>query len=336
MIPLRVHELRHRYPETPVLNGIDLTVQPGELVTALGASGCGKTTLLRAIAGLLTPTSGSIEIGGAIVVADGRERVPVERRRVGLVFQEYALFPQMTVAANVGFGVGDDTARVDELLALVGLSNLAGRRPAQLSGGQQQRVALARALAPRPHVLLMDEPFSNVDAQRRAEIGRQVRETIRAEGAAALLVTHDREQALRLADRVAVLVAAPSGAVLAQLDTPQMVYRRPCSAEVAHLTGPAFLLSGEAAGETAETALGTVRLVAPRQGTVEIVLRPESVRFVSDSAGPHSVVENRFIGRGWELDCQTPAGVIAVCDESARSGTGRVEISGAVWALPER
>ena len=335
--PLAITDLSHRYGTTPVLSGVSFTVKAGEFVAILGASGCGKTTLLRAIAGLLTPSGGSIALGGVVVAENGRERVSVEKRGVGLVFQEYALFPQMSVSANVGFGLprGQRTERVAELMALAGLSELAQRKPAALSGGQQQRVALIRALAPHPHLMLLDEPFANVDAERRHALGAKLCEVIRSEGAAALLVTHDRTDALQLTDRVIALTPGPDGAVIAQDGPPEVLYRRPASPEVARLTGPCWFLTGEANGGVAQTVLGALTLVEARQGRVVLMIRPEQTRLDQTHGGPHTVTGQRFVGRGWVADCMTQAGVVpGECAEDPAGAQGRVVIEGAVWALP--
>ncbi|MFT5685210.1 MAG: iron(III) transport system ATP-binding protein [Myxococcota bacterium] len=334
--PLAITGLSHRYGDTPVLSGVSFTLNPGEFVAILGASGCGKTTLLRAIAGLLTPEGGRIDIGGRTVAQDGREKVGVEKRGVGLVFQDYALFPQMSVADNVGFGLprAQRAQRVAGLIEVAGLTGLADRRPAALSGGQQQRVALIRALAPRPHLLLLDEPFANVDAERRATLGARLIDLIAAEGAAALLVTHDRTDALQLTDRVIALTPGPHGAVIAQDAAPEVLYRRPASREVAHLTGPCWFLDATATGTTATTPLGTLPLREPRTGPVTLMVRPEQARL--DPDGPHTVLRQRFIGRGWVADCETPSGEVTVESPHRIAGAqGRVVVSGPVWALPQ-
>lgn len=287
---LRVTALGHAFGSTKVLGGVDLTVSAGELVAVLGASGCGKTTLLRSVAGLVTPTSGTIAVGGTVVASGGVERVPIERRQVGLVFQDYALFGSMTVAENVAYGIGRDPDRVRALLERVGLEGLEARRPSQLSGGQQQRVALARALAPRPTLLLLDEPFANVDAERRAELGASLRAALASEGRAALLVTHDRVDALSLADRVLVLVPGPDGGVAGQLGTPEEVYNTPVSLEVARLTGPCSLFP---------TADG------------ERIVRPESLRLAADGV-PGTVVACHYLGDSVRLVVETAAGSLLV------------------------
>ena len=277
---LLIRDLRHAFGPTAVLGGVDLDVREGELVALLGASGCGKTTLLRAVAGLLTPQGGLIRLGGRSLVEGGVERVRCEQRGVGLVFQDYALFPTMSVRHNLGFGLSTpDPARVEHLLQVMGLQGLGERRPAELSGGQQQRVALARALAPRPALVLLDEPFANVDAQRRLSLGRFLTDALRQEGTAALLVTHDQDTALRLGDRVAVLSSGPSGSTVAQLDSPQQVYQRPVDAEVAQLTGPCCLFEGK-------------------------LVRPEQLVF-HEGEGDAEVTACAFVGRGWSLLVQT-------------------------------
>ncbi len=197
---LRARGLEKRYGETPVLHGLDLDAERGEFLALLGPSGCGKTTALRLIAGFEGPESGLVEIGGGIVCAVGSfgmHWTPPEGRRVGMVFQDYALFPHLSVARNIAFGLprnaSDRDTRVATALAIVGLAGLGDRTPDQLSGGQQQRVALARALAPEPDVILLDEPFSNLDADLRASVREEVRQILRDAGATAVLVTHDQE-----------------------------------------------------------------------------------------------------------------------------------------------
>ena len=325
--PLVCEALGHHYGETPVLDRVDLSVAEGEFVTVLGSSGCGKTTLLRGIAGLVTPGRGRILLGGEVVVEGGRERVPTERRRVGLVFQEYALFPALTVAQNVGFAE-PDPARVAELLALVGLPELGARRPSQLSGGQQQRVALARALAPRPTLLLLDEPFANVDADRREQLGAALKATTRQEGASVLLVTHDRQDALSLSDRVIALTPAPAGAVVAQVGAPDALYHRPSSAYVASLTGACWMLDGEAGGATARTDWGEVALVREARGPVTLAVRPEQARFVGE--GTRRVIERRFSEGRWRLTLEGGARCIG---DAPVGATGGLAFDGPLWAV---
>ena len=205
---LQVRGLRRTYGPIVAVDGIDLEVRTGEMVALLGPSGCGKTTALRLIAGLENPDAGTIEIAGRRVAGPGGA-VPPERRRVGMVFQDHALFPHLTVADNIAYGIRRDpdrAVRVRELLELVSLPEAGHRMPHELSGGMQQRVAIARALAPRPDIILLDEPFSNLDAALRTQLRGDLREILRAAGATAVLVTHDQDEALTLGDRMAVMV----------------------------------------------------------------------------------------------------------------------------------
>jgi putative spermidine/putrescine transport system ATP-binding protein len=294
----QVEGLGHRFGETVGLDGVALAARQGEILAVVGPSGCGKTTLLRAIAGFIAPQRGRVLLGGQDVTG-----WPAHRRGVGVVFQSYALFPTRDVAGNVGFGLAlrgapraEIAARVAELLDLVGLSGLERRHPHQLSGGQQQRVALARALAPRPGVLLLDEPLSALDAQVRVELRTELGRILRATGVAALHVTHDQEEALALADRVAVMQA---GRVL-QVDTPRAVYLRPASRAVAGFVGRMNFLPGRADP-------GGVRLDAGKllpaahdllPGTVvSASLRPEHVVLLPPGQGaPARVVSLSFTG----------------------------------------
>ncbi len=316
--PVKIEGLAHAYGATPVFADVSLAVGAGELVAVLGSSGSGKSTLLRAVAGFVAPQRGCITIDGREVYADGVERVRAEDRRVGMMFQDYALFPHYSVAENVVFGIHrqpDREARVRELLAWVGLEGLADRMPAALSGGQQQRVALARALAPRPVVLLLDEPFANLDGPLRTSIGDDVRRALQANETAALLVTHDRGEALGLADRVAVLGPEAEGApaTLLQFDTPEAVYHRPATAGVARLTGAVTFVPGTAKGQSAETALGALPLLDPAEGAVTLAIRPEAVRFEPEAGGPGALVGRRYLGGRYRLTVRQGA-VEAVVD----------------------
>lgn len=336
-LPLEIRGLGHAYGAVPVLDAVDLTLEPGGITAVLGASGCGKTTLLRSVAGLVTPRRGVVRIAGRDVVRDGRELVPVERRRIGLVFQEYALFPHMTVRENVAFGLrAPDDARVAALLELVGVGHLADRRPGALSGGQQQRVALARALAPRPHLLLLDEPFANVDAELRATLGMELVEVLARQGQSALMVTHDQGDAMAYATHLAILVPGERGARVAQHGTPEDVYRRPATRRVAELVGPTSWLPGEAEALMARTALGPVPLLEARRGPVQVLVRPEQAAFVADPSGPARVVARRFLGRGHRLSVQIADVRLQADwtggDPPAIGAPGRLEIAGPCWA----
>jgi iron(III) transport system ATP-binding protein len=279
---LEITDVHKAFGRSAVLRGVDLTVPTGSLTAILGASGAGKTTLLRLIAGFERGDRGTISLGGLVVDKAGSTWVPSERRRIGYVPQEGSLFPHLTVAKNIGFGLpraGRSGGRVDELLELIGMEGLDGRYPHQLSGGQQQRVALARALATRPQLVLLDEPFSSLDPSLRAEVRSDVRRLLRTAGATALLVTHDQDEALSLADRVAVI---RSGRVC-QIDTPQGLYDGPADTEVAGFVGEANLFPGVFIDGSVRTSLGDLafrcRAGHQRAGADAVVLiRPEQIR----------------------------------------------------------
>ena len=279
MTALTVTGVTKSYVDHRVLRGVDLHVPQGGLTAVLGPSGCGKTTLLRLIAGFTDPDAGTVAFGDEAVFRPGRS-VPPQRRKVGYVPQEGALFPHLTVAANITFGLPSQHRRsgrrVGELLELVGLdSRLSTRYPHELSGGQQQRVALARALAPRPAVVLLDEPFTALDAGLREGTRRAVVAALRAEGATAVLVTHDQAEALSLADQVGVMREGR----LVQLDTPATVYTRPADTEVASFVGAAVLLPATIHNGQARCALGTVLVAGhPAEGTGRVLVRPEQLR----------------------------------------------------------
>ena len=254
--------------------GVDLEVEAGAICALLGPSGCGKTTMLRLIGGFERPDAGEIEIAGK-PVASPRTFVPAERRRVGMVFQDYALFPHFDVAGNVEYALGREAPRerVAEVLRLVGLEHLGSRYPHELSGGQQQRVALARALAPTPATILLDEPFSNLDAGLRARVRQETREILLAAGVTAVFVTHDQEEALSLADVVAVM---REGRVV-QAGTPEQVYGRPHDHWVADFLGDAVVLRGEARDGSVSCELGRFATDAALAGPVDVLIRPESI-----------------------------------------------------------
>jgi iron(III) transport system ATP-binding protein len=283
---LSISGLTKSFGDSPVLAGLDLEVRAGSLTAVLGPSGCGKTTLLRLLGGFERADSGSIRLGERVLCDAGTHLAP-ERREIGFVPQEGALFPHLDVAANVGFGLPRAErrgGRVEELLALVDLEGLAQRFPHQLSGGQQQRVALARALAPEPGLILLDEPFDALDAGLRAQVRGEVREALRAAGTTALLVTHDQEEALSLADAVAVM----RGGRIAQAADPQTLYRDPVDAEVAAFVGEAVLLEGRREGSGVETSLGRLRTrgaAGGDGGRVTAMLRPEQILCHEPSAG---------------------------------------------------
>ncbi len=305
MTELAIDGLRKALGAQAVLRGLDLTVESGGLVAILGASGSGKTTLLRCICGFERVDEGAIRIGGAIV-AGAKTHVPPERRRVGYVAQEGALFPHLNVAENIAFGLPRrlrrERGRVDELLELVGLPRTyASRGPQQLSGGEQQRVALARALAPDPELVLLDEPFSSLDAALRADTREAVTAALAHAGATALLVTHDQAEALSTGRQVAVL----RDGRLAQVATPEVLYRRPVDAELACFVGEAVLLPGMARGGHVACALGDLKLDASApEGEVEAMIRPEQIRLspIVEATGARAqVMAVTFFGHDAEV-----------------------------------
>jgi len=271
-------EISKSFGPAHVISDLDLEVPDGAIVVILGESGSGKTTLLRMIAGFERPDLGTISIDEELVDS-ARQFVPPEKRRIGYVAQEGNLFPHLTVAKNVAFGMPRRqrrTGQVETLLELVGLSHLGGRYPHQLSGGQQQRVALARALAPDPKVVLLDEPFSSLDAGLRASLRFDVARILRAQRATTILVTHDQSEALSVADLVGIIDAGR----IRQFDRPEILYERPVDRKVAQFLGEANIVAGSASGGTVDTPLGRLELAQPDRslrGGCLVLVRPEQV-----------------------------------------------------------
>ncbi len=311
---LRLRGLRKSFGEVVAVDGLDLDVPEGAICALLGPSGCGKTTTLRLIAGLERPDAGTIEIGGEVVSGDGRT-VPAERRRIGMVFQDYALFPHMDVAANVGYALGrrPDRAKVEAALETVGLGGLGKRNPHELSGGQQQRVALARALVAEPRALLLDEPFSNLDAGLRARVREEVREILAEQKLTSVFVTHDQEEALSVADVVAVV----NEGKVEQVGTPEDVYSRPSSRWVASFLGEIEVLPGRAEDGTIECELGQL---PNREGHSRRGRRAGSAGVAGDrddrAARPPQPEGNRRLP---QLLRPRPAGRAASCPRAASS-----------------
>lgn len=279
---------RHR-----AVAGVSFDVHAGERVALLGPSGCGKTTLLRTIAGFERPLSGSITLAGRLL-ADATHHVPAHQRNTGMVFQDYALFPHLDVVDNVAFGIAhlpakERARRTTELIELVGLTGFEERRPSELSGGQQQRVALARALAPKPRLLLLDEPFSSLDSGLRTATRRHTERVLSAASATALLVTHDQAEAMSFAQRLFVLRQGR----IEQEGPPEQIYRSPRTAFVARFVGTANVLDAEATGAHASTPLGAVSLQGPAQGPVSLCLRPEQIRLGAPDREPRGEVVSR-------------------------------------------
>lgn len=282
-----------------------LSLPTGKIGCLLGPSGCGKTSVLRAIAGFVAPASGEIRVAGKVVAAPGIF-VPPEKRNVGVVFQDYALFPHLTVAENIAFGLtrGRKLSPVDmppavaEMIELVGLDAHAQRYPHELSGGQQQRVALARALAPRPGLLLLDEPFSNLDVSMRERLAREVRDILHETGTTAVLVTHDQHEAFAMADEVGVMFDG----VLSQWGLPYALYHEPNSAEVARFVGEGALISGFRVGHKVQTPLGELPLSpcccddCDDKGEVRVLLRPDDVVHDDASSLKARVLRKAFRG----------------------------------------
>jgi iron(III) transport system ATP-binding protein len=351
MLPLTLQQLSHAYDNKPVFSNINLHIQPGEFVAILGPSGCGKSTLLRCIAGLNTPQKGSVCIAGKSVVCNGRERIPVEKRHVGMVFQDYALFPQKTVRSNIAFGLETQglnaTAiknRVDELLQLIDMMAFADHKPHQLSGGQQQRVALARALAPKPQLLLLDEPFANVDTTLKQTLSEALQVLTAQEEVSVLLVTHDWSEAFTLADRIAILAPPPmipvspmaEGSSILQCDTPQHIYQRPKNSYIATLFGSTTLIPGNASGKQADTVFGTLPLATVAAGSGYAVLRSEMAAFVEDPHGSATVLARQFQGRSYRLLCDTVIGKLfaetpADSPPPAVGARGNIQIHKPCW-----
>ena len=332
---IRLDGVSKRFGDVAAVDGTSLCVARGEVVALLGPSGCGKTTLLRLIAGFEHPDGGSVTVDGRLVAGAGAWVSP-EARRIGMVFQDYALFPHLTVAANVGFGLPrrEREARVPELLAVVGLKGLEKRYPHELSGGQQQRVALARALAPAPELVLLDDPWSNVDPFLRETLRAEVAEIIRPLGVTVLLVTHDREDAFSLADRIALM---RDGTVL-QEGTAEELYFTPASRWAAEFVGAANVLAGRVVGGQVETAIGAFPANgASSEAKAQVLVRPELLELQPSESGTGQVVGREFRGHdvfyrvlldGMELVSQRPSTEVVELGSrvSIRVHDGRVPV----------
>ncbi|MEU6035828.1 ABC transporter ATP-binding protein [Actinomadura sp. NPDC047616] len=315
---LRLTGIRKSLGGREIVKGLDLETEPGEFLTLLGPSGCGKTTTLNMISGHLTADGGTIEVDGRDVTG-----TPPHRRSMGMVFQSYALFPHMTIADNVGFGLrmrkvrgAERDRRVAEALEMVGLDGMADRYPRQLSGGQQQRAALARALVIRPDLLLLDEPFSNLDAKLRVRLREEVVALQRRVGITTILVTHDQDEALAVSDRIAVMAEG----TIHQLAGPEEIYRRPATGFVAEFVGEVNAFDGVAEGGDGARIGDAVVAATPAAGpppaagtAIRVYVRPEAVRLRKDRAAAGltgTVTGTRFLGSRVRCDVDTPAGPV--------------------------
>ncbi|AWW41460.1 ABC transporter ATP-binding protein [Streptomyces cadmiisoli] len=330
--------LRREFGTTVALGGLDLTVRPGEFLALLGPSGCGKTTALRMLAGFEHPDSGAVLVDGQDVT-----RIPAHRRDAGMVFQSYSLFPHLNALDNVAFGLrmrkvraSDRRARAAELLDLVGLADKGERFPHQLSGGQQQRIALARALALRPRVLLLDEPLSALDAKVRLSLREEIRRLQQELGITTLFVTHDQEEALSVADRVAVMRAGR----LEQCAEPAELYGRPATPFVAEFVGTMSRIPGTLEEHDVEVLGQRLPVEGPVPGSgaseVDVLVRPEAVRVDADAAGSARVVATAFLGAVVRATVRLADGTDVKADLPAHDAAGLTVGSAVGVSLPQR
>ena len=334
---LQIDDVRHRFDGPEVVRGVSLALDAGEFLCLLGPSGCGKTTLLRLAAGLEQVQKGQVSIGGQVVGNGNGVHIPPEARRVGLMFQDFALFPHLTVRQNILFGVnGGDTARrgwVEETAQRLGISKLMDAYPHTLSGGQQQRAALARAIAPAPRVLLLDEPFSGLDVTRRAEVREQTQAMLQDTGIATLMVTHDPEEAMFMADRILVM---DKGRIV-QAGTPEETYFQPASSFVAELFGPVNRLAGKVRDGRVETALGDFPAPGLEQGaSAEVLIRPEALVLEPGTNGQGlaaQVVNARLLGNAIHLRLTAEFASAGTIDLQARITGDRLPRRGATVTL---
>ncbi|MFE4106557.1 ABC transporter ATP-binding protein [Almyronema epifaneia] len=330
---LRLENITKRYGRSGpnAVEAANLQLHKGELLSLLGPSGCGKTTLLRVIAGFERPQQGVIELENQTVCAAGRWIAP-EHRGVGIVFQDYALFPHLSVAENVLFGLKPLARqgclsksacgqRTQEAIALVGLSGLEQRYPHELSGGQQQRVALARALAPRPSLILLDEPFSNLDVQVRLYLRQEVRDILKSINASGIFVTHDQEEALAISDRMAVMRQGQ----LEQVGTPEEIYRQPASRFVAEFVTQANFIPAQRRGQLWETEVGQFEISTSLETEAdygEIMIRQEDLQIELDEQAPLLVRDRHFLGREYKYCLKTPSNRMLHARTTARLPVG--------------
>jgi iron(III) transport system ATP-binding protein len=306
---LQLHQVTRQFSRRvqPAVCAVSLSVQPGDLLALLGPSGCGKTTLLRLIAGFEPLQEGTIDIAEQRVAGEG-QWVPPEQRGVGMVFQDYALFPHLTVRQNVEFGLGNRYSRVErfkDVLAIVRLEGMENRYPHQLSGGQQQRVALARALAPNPALILLDEPLSNLDVQVRLRLRQELRTILKTAGASAVFVTHDQEEALSIADQVAVMCQG----CLEQIGTPEQLYQQPASRFVAEFVTQANLIPAQRQGCVWHTEIGDIPIakINSSSDTADLMVRQEDLILTPDDTSSIVIGDRQFLGREYSYMLYLPS-----------------------------
>jgi iron(III) transport system ATP-binding protein len=294
-----------RFGETTAVRDVTLSVDQGHTLALLGPSGCGKTTLLRLISGFERPDAGTISIGGIRVAGDGANVAP-EKRGAGMVFQDYALFPHLSVRQNIAFGLAREAprTRIDELLAVTGLAGLGGRMPHELSGGQQQRVAIARSLAAEPKVMLLDEPFSNLDPTLRQHVRTEVRQILESVQMTAVFVTHDQEEALSVSERLAIMM---DGRIL-QTGYPEEVYNFPSSRSVASFLGDANFLPGDYANGRLQFELGSIDVKSELAGAVDVMVRPEHLTLTAEAGIPVEVLRSEYFGHDQLVLVRLPSG----------------------------
>jgi len=308
---VRCNDLTKTFGDTEAVKNATFELSSGNILALVGPSGCGKTTLLRLIAGFEIPDRGEVYIGGEPVVNE-RKFIPPERRDVGIVFQNYALFPHLTVSENIAYGLTSDGTqrekRVGEMLTLIGLEKCGSKMPHELSGGEQQRVALARALAPDPEILLLDEPFSNLDADLRTRIRSEVREILKRTEASVIFVTHDQDEALFMGDRVGVM----NEGKLVQVDSPEDIFHYPNNPFVAEFIGTADFIDGKINGEeTVETEMGNLRYhgTFPSGTSVDVMIRPDFIDIEPVNEGVGEIIDRIFRGMHYLYKIRLPSGL---------------------------
>ncbi len=311
---LEVENIYVSYGRTPVVYDVSFSLEDGKIGCLLGPSGCGKTTVLRAVAGFERPTSGRVLINRQ-VVSNGKRHLPPEQRQIGMVFQDFALFPNMTVADNIRFGLKSwphrqQQARISELLAMIGMPTLGRVYPHQLSGGQQQRVALARAMAPKPSILLLDEPFSSMDIELREQLAREVRHILKQENITAILVTHDQNEAFAMADDICVM----NEGRIQQHDSAYNLYHKPANRFVADFIGEGVILPGMVVGgNMVNTELGNIQGMVPdgcKPGCqVDVLIRPDDIVHDDEASETAVVVERAFRGSDFLYTLRMPSGI---------------------------